>query len=92
MAHLFIVVRTPDFDKLRGVYEFLEITVLNFVNAARSIATASTRVSRKSVLVSAACGLGMTLSSRMTPRKAYGYDSDALLAFGMTSAQTSIRL
>ena len=92
MTHLFIVVRKLDFYKLRDEYNFPEITVLNFLSAAGSIATASTRLSRKSVWASAACVFGMTLSSRMTPRKTYGHDSDASLVFGMTSAQTSIRL
>ena len=92
MTHLFIVVRKLDLYKLRDEYNFPEITVLNFLNAAGSIATASTRLSRKSVLVSAACVLGMTLSSRMTPRKTYGHDPDASLAFGMTATQTPIRL
>ena len=86
MTHLFIVVRKLDFYKLRDGYNFLEITVLNFLNATRSIATASTRLSRKNVLVSAASVWRTTLSSRMTPRKTYGHDSDVSLAFGMTSA------
>lgn len=92
MTHLFIVVRKLDFYKLRDEYDFSEITVSSFLNAAGSIATASTRLSRKSVWASAACVFGMTLSSRMTPRKIYGHDSDVSLGLGMTSAQTSIRL
>ena len=40
MTHLFIVVRKLDFYKLRDEYDFSEITVSSFLNAAGSIATA----------------------------------------------------